>query len=187
MAHANEVEEVSHEENSFSLGELELAYSHLLEKYSGLKYDNKDLKKKIETYVHDSTPCSKCNLLKKEIEKLNDKHTSLNSESEKLKSHASLVLEKNQKLNCDMSAILKENCDMKETIFRLIKGKQNLDQILSIPINFQKEGLGYTLNQRNAPKLRTLLALSRPPTVLRHCNLLLRLHPRLHLRTQEIL
>ena len=46
MAHANEVEEVSHEENSFSLDELELAYSHLLEKYSRLKHDNKDLKRK---------------------------------------------------------------------------------------------------------------------------------------------
>ena len=43
---------------------------------------------------------------------------------------------------------------MKETIFRLIKGKQGLDQVLSIPINFQKEGLGYTLNQKNAPKIK---------------------------------
>ena len=82
MTHANEVEEVSHEENSFSIDELELAYSHLLEKYSRLKYDNKDLKKKIEIYVHDSTPCSKCGLLENEIEKLNDKHESLNSEEE---------------------------------------------------------------------------------------------------------
>ena len=89
MAHGNEVEEVSLEENSFSIDELELAYSHLLEKYSRLKHDNKELKKKIKTYVHDSTPCSECTLLEKEIEKLNDKHTSLNIESEKLKSHAS--------------------------------------------------------------------------------------------------
>ena len=76
MAHANEVEEVSHEENSFSIDELELAYSHLLEKYSRLKHDNKDLRKKIETYVHDSTSYSKCSLLENEIEKLNDKHAS---------------------------------------------------------------------------------------------------------------
>ena len=89
MTHANEIEEVSHEENSFSIDELELAYSHLLEKYSRLKYDNKDLKKKIETYVHDSTSCSKRSLLKNEIEKLNDKHASLNFESENFKSHAS--------------------------------------------------------------------------------------------------
>ena len=68
MAHANEVEEVSHEENSFSIDELELTYSHLLEKYSKLKHDNKDLKKKIKTYVHDSTPCSKCSLLERETE-----------------------------------------------------------------------------------------------------------------------
>ena len=47
MALASEVEEVSHEENSFSIDKLELAYSHLLEKYSRLKHDNKDLKKKI--------------------------------------------------------------------------------------------------------------------------------------------
>ena len=80
MAHGNEVEEVSLEENSFSINELELAYSHLLEKYSRLKHDNKDLKKKIETYVHDSTPCTECSLLEKERENLNDKHTSLNIE-----------------------------------------------------------------------------------------------------------
>ena len=34
MAHENEVEEVSLEENSFSIDELEITYSHLLEKYS---------------------------------------------------------------------------------------------------------------------------------------------------------
>ena len=90
-------------------------------------------------------------MLENEIEKLNDKHASLNSEHDKTKSRASQILEENQKLKCDMSAILKENCDMKETISKLIKGKQSLDQVLSIPINFQKEGLGYTLNQRNAP------------------------------------
>ena len=90
MAHGKEVEEVSlEEENSFSIDELELAYSHLLEKYRRMKHDNKDLKKKIKTYAYDSTPCSECSLLEKEIEKLNDKHTSLNIESEKLKSHAS--------------------------------------------------------------------------------------------------
>ena len=43
---------------------------------------------------------------------------------------------------------------MKETISRLIKGKQGLDQVLSILVNFQKEGLGYTLNQKNAPKIK---------------------------------
>ena len=53
-----------------------------------------------------------------------------------------------------MSAVLKENSDMKETISRLIKGKQGLDQVLSIPVNFQKEGLGYTLNQKNTPKTK---------------------------------
>ena len=148
MAHANEVEEVSSEENSFSLDELEIAYSHLLEKYSKLKHDNRDLKRKIETYVYNSTSCSKCNVLENEIENLNDKHASLNSEHDKIKSHASQFLEENQKLKCDMSVILKENSDMKETISRLIKGKQSLDQVLSIPINFQKEGLGYTLNQK---------------------------------------
>ena len=68
MAHGNEVEEVSIEEENSSIDELELSYSHLLEKYRRMKHDNKDLKKKIETYVHDSTPCSKCSLLEKERE-----------------------------------------------------------------------------------------------------------------------
>ena len=69
MAHEKEAKEVSlEEENSFSIDELKLAYSHLLEKYRRMKHDNKDLKKKIKTYVHDSTPCSKCSLLEKERE-----------------------------------------------------------------------------------------------------------------------
>ena len=85
---------------------------------------------------------------------MNDKHTSLNPESKKLKSHASWVLEENKKLNCDMSAVVKEYSVMKKTISRLIKGKQGLDQVLSIPVNFQKEDLGYTLNQKNAPKTK---------------------------------
>ena len=53
-----------------------------------------------------------------------------------------------------MSTVVKEHSELKETIFRLIKGKQSLDQILSIPVNFQKEGLGYTLNKKNAPKTK---------------------------------
>ena len=57
-----------------------------------------------------------------------------------------------------MSAVLKENFDMKEIIFRLIKGKQGLDQVLSILVNFQKEGLGYTLNQKNVPKTKNSIS-----------------------------
>ena len=53
-----------------------------------------------------------------------------------------------------MSVVVKENSDMKETISWLIKGKLGLDQVLSIPVNFQKEGLGYTLNQKNALKTK---------------------------------
>ena len=60
-----------------------------------MKHDNKGLKKKIEMYAHDSSPCSECVLLKEEIEKLNDKYTPLAIENVELKSHASQVLEEN--------------------------------------------------------------------------------------------
>ena len=51
-----------------------------------------------------------------------------------------------------MSAYVTENFQLKETISKLIKGKQNLDQVLSIPVNFQKRDLRYTLNKKIAPK-----------------------------------
>ena len=53
-----------------------------------------------------------------------------------------------------MSTVVKENSELKETISRLIKGKQSLAQVLSIPINFKKEGLGYALNKKTAPKTK---------------------------------
>ena len=73
MAHGKEAKEVIvEEENSFSIDELELAYSHFLEKYRKLRHDNKDLKKKIEQYAHDSSSCFECVFLKEEIDRLND-------------------------------------------------------------------------------------------------------------------
>ena len=138
-----------------------------------MKHDNKSLKKKIELYVYDSSPYYKCAMFKEEIEKLNDKlascselnnssesekildenienlvknNTSLVAEMVELKSLVGQVSEEKQKLKTDMSACLKENSKLKETISRLIKDKKSLNQVLSILVNFQREGLGYTLN-----------------------------------------
>ena len=85
-----------------------------------------------------------------------------------LHSHINQISEENQKLKSDMSTIVKENSELNETISRLIKGKQSLDQVLSIPVNFQKEGLGYTLNKENSPKTKNSIlfvkATSKPST-----------------------
>ena len=77
------------------------------------------------------------------------------TETVELHTQIDQIYEENQKLKCDIFAIEKENSELKETISRLIKGKQGLDQVLSIPVNFQKEGLGYTLNKKNVPKTKT--------------------------------
>ena len=111
MAHRNEVEEVNTEEEEeeyFSINQWELAYSILLEKYKKVKHDNKCLKKKIKMYVHDSSPCYECILLKEELKKLHDKDASLAIETVELKSHVGQVSNENQKLKLDMSAYVKE-------------------------------------------------------------------------------
>ena len=101
-------------------------------------------------------------MLKEEIGKLNDKLASCleleNSIKVELKSHVGQISEENEKLKIDMPACLKENSELKETISKLIKGKKSLDQALSIPVSFQKEGLGYTLNKKTAPKTKNLIS-----------------------------
>ena len=101
-----------------------------------MKHDNKSLKRKIELYVHDLSPCSEYAMFKEKIEKLNVKDASLSNENVELKSHVSQVSEENQKLKLDMSTHVKENLQLKETVSKLIKGKQSLDQVLSILVNF---------------------------------------------------
>ena len=87
---------------------------------------------------------------------MNDKDASLAIETVELKSLVGQVFEENQKLKVDMFAYVKENFQLKEIISKLIRGKQSLNQVLSILVNFQKRGLGYTLNKKTVTKPKNL-------------------------------
>ena len=92
MTNGKEIEKVSFEkEDFFSNDQWELAYSTLFEKYKRRKHDNKNLKRKIEFYVHDSSPCFECVAFKEEIEKLNDQLASFSGLNNSTKNIENLI------------------------------------------------------------------------------------------------
>ena len=49
-----------------------------------------------------------------------------------------------------VSSLMQEIDDLKLTLGKFVKGKNNLDTMLGMKVNFQKEGLGYTSPAQNA-------------------------------------
>ena len=76
---------------------------------------------------------------------LKNKNESLNSSNSMLEIDVACLTDK-------VSSLMQEIDDLKITLGKFVKGKNNLDTMLGMKVNFQKEGLGYTPPAQNTFK-----------------------------------
>ena len=76
----------------------------------------------------------------------------MKNENDFLKSTNTLFEVDGACLTDKISTLVKEVDDLKFTLARIVKGKNTLDTILSMKVNFQKEGLGYTPPTKVTPQ-----------------------------------
>ena len=80
------------------------------------------------------------------------KNNYLKSENAKLVSKIVILEFDVEYLTEKLSNSMHEVEDLKYTLGRFVKGKNTLDSILGIKINFQREGLGYTPPEKSTPQ-----------------------------------
>ena len=83
-------------------------------------------------------------ILTTENKSLKNENESLNSSNSILEIDVSCLTEK-------VSSLMLEIEDLKLTLKKFVKGKNTLDTILGIKVNFQKEDLGYTPHVKSTP------------------------------------
>ena len=88
----------------------------------------------------------------KKIAILTTKNEILKNENESLNSSNSILEIDVACLTDKVSSLMQEIDDLKITLGKFVKGKNNLDTMLGMKVNFQKEGLGYTPPVQNAFK-----------------------------------
>ena len=89
-------------------------------------------------------------ILTTENDDLKNKNESLKNENESLNSSNSMLEIDVACLTDKVSSLMQEIDDLKITLGKFVKGKNNLDTMLGMKVNFQKEGLGYNPPAQNA-------------------------------------
>ena len=162
-------DEVNSETESISNEQWETAYLSLYSKYKKIRNENKSLKLKIEDMAHASHENENLLAMESENSKLKLDLENLQSKVKEIES-LELQIVKQKKDNDDLlihfstcqkevvklqKEILNKENDLKANQFsikKFDKGKQTLDNLLSIPMNFQNEGLGYIPNGKQRIK-----------------------------------
>ena len=88
----------------------------------------------------------------KKIAILTTENESLKNENESLNSLNSMFEIDVACLTKKVSSLMQEIDDLKLTLEKFMKGKNTLDTILGMKVNFQKEGLGYTPPVKSTPQ-----------------------------------
>lgn len=163
MADHEESTEVNDDSNPFTLDQWEEAYSALLDKFKRTRSENKGLKQKIESLVHSDVSCMSCISLTSELEQLKEMREVMLSKiklyeeefachsveiapiarADELEKEKHELLHVVENLKKENSALRVECEKYKVSTSRLLRGKSTLDEILSTPVSFQREGLGY--------------------------------------------
>ena len=178
-------DEVTSETESISNEQWETAYLTLYSKYKKIRSENKSLKMKIENMAHvphedeiDLALQTKNASLKIDLENLNSKVKDIES----LEAQLVKTKKENEELFRNLSKCQKQVVDLQKEIVnkenelknnqfslkKFDKGKQTLNNLLSIPMNFQNEGLGFIPNgkqkaQQANKKITFVASSSKPP------------------------
>ena len=134
-------------------------------KYKKLKHENKSLKSKLVDHESDKNQSNKDEATLAENNCLKSKNVKLVSKIAMLELDVESLTEK-------LSSSMHEVEDLKYTLGKFVKGKNTLNSILGMKINFQREGLGYTplrsLLLKNLRPISNLQNLSRELTFMYH-------------------
>ena len=109
-------------------------YENFYIKYKKLKYENKSLNVKIaaQDNLEDQVKRAECIILENDL---------LKYEKESLVNKVALLDLDIATLTDKLSSSLHEIDDLKFTLVKFVKGKNTLDTMLGIKVNFQREGL----------------------------------------------
>ena len=128
------------------------AYGTMYDKYKSLRHENKLLKKQCTSKIYSEEDLKKITIFTVEIVTLKNETEVLKNENKSLKSTNSLLEVDIACLTDKVSTLIKNVDDLKFTLTKFVIGKHNLDTILSIKVNFQREGLNYTPPAKVTPQ-----------------------------------
>ncbi|MQL81121.1 hypothetical protein Taro_013576 [Colocasia esculenta] len=165
MARSNDSNEVNSSFETCSVDEWEEAYTVLFEKFYEFKSENKALRKKINSLVHDTNHNEQIASLNKEIEMMKVDEQAHSEEMDGMKLKWQNVQKEKDDLSNSLKTLQDELVEVKEKLkkaeeqlkgksedlTRYVKGKQNLDAILGSNVFVAKHGIGY---QPVKPKVR---------------------------------
>ena len=136
MAHHGNSIEVTSKTEHMSNEQWEEPYETLYEKFKTLRHENKLLKKQCASQNDSNKELKKIDILIAEIDTLKNKKEGLKNENDSLKSTNNLLEIDFACLIDKISTLVKEVDDLKFTLARFVKGKNTLDTILGIKVNF---------------------------------------------------
>ncbi|MQM11648.1 hypothetical protein Taro_044557 [Colocasia esculenta] len=159
MARSDDSNEVNSSFETYSVDEWEYAYIVLFEKFCEFKSENKALKKKINSLVHDTNHNEQIASLNKEIEMMKVDEQAHSEEMDGMKMKLQEVQKEKDDLSNSLKTLQDELVGVKEKLkkaeeqlkgksedlTRFVKGKQNLDAILGSNVFVAKHGIGYLI------------------------------------------
>ena len=157
MARGDDSSEVNFSFNDFTASEWEEAYTTLFENFREYKSENRALKKKCNSLVHDKNNDERIAFLTKELEMMKVDEKTHNEEMDCLKMKLQEIQKEKDCLSHSIEFLQEEQLETKkkleqtekelkeksEDLMKFVKGKQNLDAVLGTKIHVTKHGLGY--------------------------------------------
>ena len=129
MTHEDDSSKVNSEIDSITIEQWEVLYENIYIKYKKLKHENKSLKIKITAHenLKDKLKKTECTLVE---------YDSLKIENESLINKIALLEVDNASLIDKLSSSMNEIEDLKSTLGKFVKGKNTLDTMLGMKVNY---------------------------------------------------
>ena len=145
MAQEDDSSKVNSKLDTITIEQWDVLYENIYTKYKKLKHENKSLKTKLDDLEHVEIQSRMDEVILAENENLKSKNACLVNKVALLELDVESLTDK-------LSSSMHEVEDLKYTLARFVKGKNTLDSMLSMKINFQREDIRYTPPKKFTPQ-----------------------------------